>query len=145
MLPAFNDAGDLPPGIHPAALEEVIDRFGSHSAQRLIVTERLKRVFRLATQTGKLQRLLVYGSYITRKHSPNDIDIVLVMKNDFASAACGAEEQLLFDHEQADREFGVSIFWIRPALLILETLDEFIVHWQVKRDGSLRGIVEIIP
>ena len=145
LLPDFNDTGELPPGVYAATLEEAADRFGSGSAQRFLVTERLKRVFRLATQTGKLQRLFVYGSYITRKHSPNDVDIVLVMQNDFVSAACGTQEQLIFDHEQADREFGASIFWIRPALLILETLDEFIAHWQVKRDGTLRGIVEIVP
>ena len=29
-------------------------------------------------------------------------------------------------------------------LMLFEPLDEFIAAWQAKRDGSLRGIVEVI-
>ena len=32
---------------------------------------------------------------------------------------------------------------IRPSMLIAETLDHFIEHWQIKRDGTRRGIVEV--
>jgi hypothetical protein len=28
-------------------------------------------------------------------------------------------------------------------MLFIETLNEFISHWQIKRDGSRRGIVEV--
>jgi len=56
----------------------------------------------------------------------------------------GRLNRIYFDHQQADQEFEASIFWIRPSLLILETLEEFTAHWQVKRDKSRRGILEII-
>ena len=144
MPPEFNEAGDLPPGVYAVTLEQAANRFGSGTLQRQSVTDRLKRIHRLALRTGKLQRFLVFGSYVTRKHSPDDVDIILVMQNGFLSADCDEETHPLFDHEQADEQFGASVFWIRPGLLILETLDEFIAHWQVKRDGSLRGVVEII-
>ena len=36
-----------------------------------------------------------------------------------------------------------SVFWVRPSLLFLETLEEFIAGWQVKRDQTRRGIVEV--
>jgi hypothetical protein len=36
------------------------------------------------------------------------------------------------------------VFWIRPSLLIGDSLDQFVKSWQRKRDGSRRGIVEII-
>ena len=81
---------------------------------------------------------------MSQKAAPNDVDIVLVMQDSFHVDACAGEAKRLFDHEQADREFGASIFWIRPSLLILETLTEFIAHWQWKRDQTRRGIVEII-
>jgi hypothetical protein len=38
-----------------------------------------------------------------------------------------------------------SIFWVRPGLLIGESLEDFVASWQIKRDGSRRGIVEVIP
>jgi hypothetical protein len=49
----------------------------------------------------------------------------------------------LFDHISAAEEFGASIFWMRPSMLILETLDDFINHWQIKRDRTRRGIIEV--
>jgi hypothetical protein len=55
------------------------------------------------------------------------------------------EAQGLFDHAVAQARYGASIFWVRPGLLIQESIDEFILYWQVKRDGSRRGIVEIVP
>ena len=56
---------------------------------------------------------------------------------------CSEEVRKLLNHQQSENEFGASIFWIRPSLLLLETLDEFIESWQVKRDGTRRGIVEV--
>ena len=143
-LPEFNNQGDLPPGVHSATIEEVRTRFGSGLLQRQRVTARLVRLYDLAISTAQVQRLLLFGSYITDKPTPNDVDVVLVMQNTFDVTLCNEEVRPLFDHQLADQEFGASVFWIRPALLFLETLDEFIAHWQVKRDGSHRGLVEIV-
>jgi hypothetical protein len=144
-LPQLNRAGELPAGVHQATIDEVIAQFGSGTAQRQAVTARLRRIYRLACATGKLERLVLFGSYITGKSDPNDIDIILVMRDDFDVYACDEESQQLFDHPRAAETFGASVFWIRPALLILETLEEFIAHWQITRDQTRRGIVEVRP
>lgn len=65
------------------------------------------------------------------------------MRDDFELTACDEEIRKLFEHTQAQAEFGASIFWIRPSMLLLETLDEFIAHWQIKRDRTRRGLVEV--
>lgn len=93
--------------------------------------------------TGKLDRVIIFGSYITAKPDPNDVDVVLVMRDDFELQACDDTTRRLFDHTEATEEFGASIFWLRPSMLFLETLEEFIEHWQIKRDLTRRGIVEI--
>ena len=142
-LPHLNSAGELPEGVHQATMEEVLAQFGSGTPQRHAVTARLLRIYELARTTGKLERLILFGSYITAKPDPNDIDIVLVMRNDFAVHACEEEARTLFDHPRAAEAFGASVFWVRPALLLLETLEEFIAHWQIKRDQTRRGIVEV--
>jgi hypothetical protein len=48
-------------------------------------------------------------------------------------------------HRQAEATLGASVFWVRPSMPFLETLEEFILHWQVKRDQTPRGIVEVKP
>jgi hypothetical protein len=144
-LPGFNEFGDLPPGRYDAFLDEVLARFGSGPPQRREVTDRLRRVYSLAVATGHLDRLVIFGSYVSDTAEPNDVDVVLVMRGDFATENCPADSLILFDHARADEELGASVFWIRPEMLLGEPLEQFLAHWEWKRDGSRRGIVEIRP
>jgi hypothetical protein len=74
-IPAFNAQGDLPVGVHLATLDEVCERFGIGTPQRQLVTQRLRRIYELAQRTGKVERFVIYGSYVTTKPAPNDVDI----------------------------------------------------------------------
>lgn len=49
------------------------------------------------------------------------------------------------EFNKAGERYGVSIFWVRPGVLLSESIDDFVAYWQIKRDGSKRGIVEVIP
>ena len=142
-LPEFDSVGDLPEGVYQATMDEIRARFGYGTPQRQAVTARLLRIYHLAAATGKLDRVIIFGSYITTKPDPNDVDVILVMHDDFEVHACDAATRRLFDHTQATEAFGASIFWLRPSMLFLETLEEFIEHWQIKRDLTRRGIVEV--
>src|SRR5262245_633724 len=144
-LPAFNEFGDLPEGSHPATLADVVARFGAGSSQRQAVTERLRRIYRFALATGQLDRLLIFGSYVSDVDEPNDVDVVLVMRNEFRSEDSPPESLVLFDHARADAELGASVFWIRPDMLLGEPVEQFLAFWQTKRDGRRRGVVEIRP
>jgi hypothetical protein len=142
-IPAFNNQGDLPPGVFEAELAEVIARFGHGAAERQAATASLVRIHDLAKGTGKLARLVIFGSYVTAKLEPNDVDVLLVMADDFKSEEQVGEARQLFDHGHAAEHFGASIFWVRPSALLVGSLDDFIAHWQIKRDQSRRGIVEV--
>lgn len=142
-IPAFDHRGDLPVGVHPATLAEVIERFGHSTPQRELVTNRLVLVYELASRTGQLLRFIIFGSYVTDKPGPNDIDILLVMTDDFDVPACDEQTQPLFDHLRAQEIFGASVFSIRPSTIFRVSVDEFIADWQIKRDQSRHGIVEV--
>jgi hypothetical protein len=144
-LPEFNQFGDLAEGVYPVSLAEVVARFGTGSPQRQEVTNRLKRIWDLAVRTGFLDRLVLFGSYVSDKVDPDDVDIVLVLRDDFRPVLCPADALALLDHQRAEAELGASIFWVRPGMLLGEPLEEFIAHWQVKRDGRRRGILEVRP
>lgn len=73
--PEFDEHGDLPVEIFQATLAEVIEHFGTGSLQRQQVGERLVRIYDLAHSTGQVARFIVYGSFVTAKPSPNDVDI----------------------------------------------------------------------
>src|SRR5437868_155405 len=104
-LPSLMPTGDLPVGVHRATLSEVLDRFGAGSRPRMAVAERLRRVYGLARDTGHLARFVVFGSFITDKPEPNDLDVFLVMDDSFDAAQLHGETALLFDHAAADVHF----------------------------------------
>lgn len=143
-LPEFNDAGDLPPGIHRSTIQEVCLRFGTGSPEREQLGHKLTTITELARATGALQSLVIFGSFVTAKSRPNDVDVILIMKDGFRLEDCTEAESVLFSHERAQSELGASVFWIRPGLLINDTLERFVARWQQKREGGLRGIVEVI-
>ena len=142
-LPAFNEDGDLPPGVHGATLSEVLARFGQGSVQRCAVANRLTRLYQLAASTGQVTRFVVFGSFVTAKAEPNDIDIILLMKDTFDLAAVTGEAALMFQHLEAHARFGASVFWTRRSGA-MGGEQAMIEYWQVRREGGQRGIVEIV-
>ncbi len=97
-LPEFNEAGDLPPGIHVATLAEVMARFGSSNVARRVVGKRFQDIYDVARSTGHLARMIVYGSFVTAKPEPNDVDVFLVMDELFEVSDFSGAIRLLFDH-----------------------------------------------
>jgi hypothetical protein len=142
VLPAFSDDGDLPIGVHPANLTDVLSRFGTATAQRRVVATRLERIFAIARATGHLARFIVFGSFVTAKPDPNDVDVFLLMEDSFDSSLLMGESALLFDHASAQFHFGASVFWLRK-LAAWEGEQAAVEYWQVKRGGGQRGIIEV--
>lgn len=77
-LPPFETTGDLPVGVYSAPLKEISERFGESNARRKILMTRLERIFRIAIATGGVSRFIIFGSFITNKIEPNDIDIFML-------------------------------------------------------------------
>ena len=140
--PPLNDAGDLPPDIHPARLSDVIERFGRSSPSRAIVARRLERIYSLVHATGHLTRFIIFGSFITAKAAPNDVDIFLIMDDTFDVSKVTGETAVLFDHLAAQNYEGASIFWVR-RVGALGGEQAAVEDWQLKRDGSRRGLVQV--
>ncbi len=140
--PDFNDKDDLPPGIHRASLAEVLEHLGVGTTQRRAVARRLERIYGLAVGSGHLARFIVFGSFVTTKPDPADVDIFLLMENTFDVEQLSGEVALIFDHAAAQNYEGASIFWIR-RLAALDGEDATVGYWQIKRDGTKRGIVEV--
>jgi hypothetical protein len=142
-LPSFNEDGDLPLGIHQATLSEILDRFGAGTARRKVLGRRLERIYHLAHGTGHLARFVIFGSFITAKLEPNDVDVFLLMEDTFDITQLTGESRLVFEHAAAQDYFGCSVFWLR-RLAVLGDERSAISRWQIKRNGTRRGVVEII-
>lgn len=145
MLPSFNSASDLPEGIYPADWNEIEMRFGRSSERRIAAVAKLRHLRELADRTGAIARFLIFGSFVSADADPRDVDVVLVMTANFRMEDAPRESRTLFSHPDADARFGASVFWLREGMLPEESMRHFLETWQTKRDGTKRGIVEVIP
>ena len=138
MIPPFDASGDLPPGIYRATPDEIYTRF-CHGEVREYWGNILRDVIALAQGTGKLQAIYLFGSFVTAKEAPADVDLFLVMSSDFASHEVEGHARLLFDRSRAAIVWGICVYWITARTERMP----FLEAWQLRRDGGRRGIVEV--
>ena len=139
-IPEFRADGYLPEGIFLASDAEVLFRFGASNRQRRRLALRLRRWIQLAREIGA-SRLLVDGSFVTRKASPNDVDAVVVLPDNFAEQV---EQEL-----DAALELEDMLLNRRPEEIFaaedLHDWDEWVEFFSRTReaDGRRKGLVEI--
>src|SRR5439155_20037619 len=91
MITPFDESGVLPPGVHPATLDEIEARFGRESEIRRVQMESIRWMVELARRAGA-QRIVLNGSFVTDIMEPNDVDAVLLTRRGFPKDhSAGAE------------------------------------------------------
>jgi predicted nucleotidyltransferase len=128
-FPDFNETGDLPVGVYKATLQEVLEHFGQGSLQRRLVARRLEKIYLSAKATNKVLRFIVYGSFVTAKEKPNDVDIFMLMEDGFDPEEASEKSRLVFKHLTTQKYEGASVFWA-AKLGIIGNIDDFIAGWQ---------------
>jgi hypothetical protein len=83
-IPPFNADGLLPAGVFDCTLEEVHRRFGSFqkSERRPKLHTRLVEMLEKVRRTQLFVAVVIDGSFTTTKSEPNDIDLILVLRQD---------------------------------------------------------------
>src|SRR6266581_4212971 len=88
-IPALESSGLLPVGVHDCTLGEVRSRFGSFQGSdgRPRLFAKLEAFVAEARASQIVRSLLVDGSFVTTKPTPNDIDLIVVVPGDHDLAA----------------------------------------------------------
>ena len=144
-LPEILPSGFLPSGVHGATVHEICARFGIDTPRRQVLSSCLREILTLARATGKLQRAFIWGSFVTDKAFPRDLDIFLLMQQGFDQEFANLPpiQQDVFQHERAQLLFEADVFWATEAIG-MEELDSWLSVYQLSRYLVSRGIVEVI-
>jgi hypothetical protein len=143
MIPKFEKGGNLPKGVHRATLDEIREIFGASSARRKWLIGNLEKISELAKSTGSLERVIVWGSFVSNKELPQDIDLLLIMKEDFVVDKVAPKVKKVFDYVQGRIAFNADIFWVKSSIG-KETINLWLETYQMTRDFESCGIVEVI-
>lgn len=143
MIPALSTAGHLPPGRHPATIEEIYDRFVGHSdfrgsATRAAIFDGFASYLLAWDDAGRtlsatlLRGLWVAGSFVSAELEPSDIDVSPLYDDDALKASAGVpgieKAKRLFQHRtRVVSEFRVEPFAVPwhsiPSTLFPEKLE----------------------
>lgn len=72
MLPAFDQNGNLPPGLYQATWRELVERFGGTAHRRQLLSG--LRAALDSLKTAGCKKVYIDGSLITSKEVPDDFD-----------------------------------------------------------------------
>jgi hypothetical protein len=128
--------------VHQADWLEFQARFCGSSPRRVWLSGRLSALVDLAAGSGKLRRVLIWGSFVTSKPAPKDLDILLIMDEDFEVDDTSAPAQVVFDSARAKLLFEADVFWARSSIGT-DLLDLWLETYQTSRAFRKRGIVEL--
>lgn len=144
-IPPLNANGLLPPGIHETTLDEIRDRFGvfrgNEQRPRLFVS--LAELVAAMQRSTLFEALLVDGSFVTAKLTPNDMDIIAVLQpgHDFERDLLMSEYALV-SRAMLRRRFRFDVVVAEKASAVYTTYIEFFSR--VRESPELRkGILSI--
>jgi hypothetical protein len=131
MIPAFNEAGYLPAGIHLADIEEVASRFGHRSEVRRVEMESVRWMVDLAVRAG-VRRIVLNGSFVTDLPEPNDVDCALLIGGDYPL------------EESAARELEDGLPFLELVMVEQGGFERLVnEHFATDRRNVAKGMVEI--
>jgi len=143
VLPDSEPGGYLPAGIHLTTLNEIRARFGTGSTARQQQMNLLQMVSEAARNYSTIKRILLWGSFVTTKPAPNDLDYSLVVAVNHNQIEINMEHRRFLVGVDARRFYGVDrnylVLFDYPLEYYIEKLD-FIC---TTRSNRPCGIVEV--
>ena len=143
-LPPFDAEGLLPAGIHEGTFDEILERCG-FNRQRVELLEKLNEYLRELAQWPLAQAVLIDGSFATSHLEPNDIDVIVVLRDDYdLTQPVSPFAYNLRSRRSVLRRFGLDLFVVRPNSPELAGFVEFFGKIRGREDRS-KGIIKVRP
>jgi len=91
---------------------------------------------------GGVKQIFLFGSFVTGKASPNDIDLLVVMSGTFSTVNLRVQDLDIFQHDLCRIKFHADLFWVTESVgahRIKDLLDVF----SRDREGRAQPIIEV--
>lgn len=146
-IPALDDRGVLPPGVHDCSLEELEARFGRFqgSDRRMDLCARLAAFCREARGSPLIVEVLVDGSFVTSKEEPNDVDLLLVLPADHPlGGPLRPFEHNPLSRRRVRRAYGFDVLVARAGSAEYQEYVEFFAEVRGAPDVT-KGLLRVRP
>jgi predicted nucleotidyltransferase len=144
-IPPLDDSGLLPVGLYNCSLAELRDRFGSFQSNdtRPRLMQRLEAFVEELRASRIVRAIIVDGSFVTNKQTPNDIDLLVVLPagHDFRVDLTPAQYRVV-DRRRVRRMYGLDVFVVEEDSADFNALIQFF-HRHRLQPHLTKGILRI--
>ena|SRR5262245_9975895 len=125
-----------------ASLDDLRLRFGTSTPRRQFLFRQLDIIIDQLRATRKLKRVFLFGSFVSGKASPNDVDLLVVMNAGFSTAQLGGKVLELFQHDVCRIRYHADLFWVTEAVGKAR-IDDLLEVFSRDRDGRAQSVIEV--
>jgi hypothetical protein len=142
-LPELNADGYLDEGIYIASLDEIAVRFGIGTPARERCGNLLRLIVASARKYPTIKRVLLWGSFVSAKPEPGDLDYSVVVDPRHRFATIEPEDRRFFVPFEARMYYGADPSYLLLYEYPLEAYTEIMMLLCHDRRNRPRGIVEV--
>jgi predicted nucleotidyltransferase len=98
------------------SLDEFAERYGASAPRRQFLFDQARMVISLLRATGQVRRVFAFGSFVSERPNPNDVDFFVVMAEGFSTSHLRGKIAEVFQNETCRIRYGVDLFWVTEAI-----------------------------
>lgn len=143
-IPALS-GGLLPPGVHDCTVAEIKARFGAYAlgSSRWDFACKLEAYLAEARSASIVAWVAVDGSFVTDKPDPNDVDVVIALREGLPlDAPLRPFEYNLISRRRVQQRYPFDVL-VAPEGST--KLSEHMAFFQTDRQGRAKGILRVRP
>ena len=125
-----------------ASLDDLRLRFGTSTPRRQFLFRQLDIIIDQLRATRKLKRAFLFGSFVSGKASPNDVDLLVVMNAGFSTTQLGGKVSELFQHDVCRIRYHADLFWVTEAVGNAR-IEDLLEVFSRDREGRVQSVIEV--
>jgi hypothetical protein len=125
-----------------ASVEEIRARFGCGTPRREFLFQQFQAVLHRLRATGHVNQIYLFGSFVTGKEYPNDIDLLVIMSAAFSTASLSGKDLDVFQHDVCRILFNADVFWLTDSVGA-DRIEDLLDVFSRNREGQAQPIIEV--
>lgn len=125
-----------------ASLDDLRIRFGTSTPRRQFLFRQLEIVIDGLRGTRSLKQVYLFGSFVSGKASPNDVDLLVVMKAGFSTTQLDRKVLELFQHDVCRIRYHADLFWVTEAVGNAR-IEDLLEVFSRDREGRAQSVIEV--
>lgn len=123
-------------------LDDIRVRFGTSTPRRQFLFRQLAIVVNHLLSTGNVNRIYLFGSFVSGKASPNDVDLLVVMNTGFSTTHLDGRSLEVFQHDVCRIRYHADVFWLTEAVG-RDRIEDLLDVFSRDREGREQSIFEV--